>query len=95
MRQRNIPRQRGEQRERESGRPLWLATIAGAAPARSALNLRLALACFGFVICATGGILALVLGVVPFGVVLLIGAAIAVIDGVVVIVRKRRRRAGE
>jgi hypothetical protein len=51
------------------------------------------LACFGFVICATGGILALVLGVVPFGIVLLVGAGIAVVDGVVVIVRKRRRRA--
>jgi hypothetical protein len=75
----------------ESGRPRWLATIGGAAPARSALSLRLFLACFGFVICATGGIIALALGVVAFGVVLLIGAAIAAIDGVVVIIRKRQR----
>jgi membrane protein implicated in regulation of membrane protease activity len=69
--------------------------IGGAAPAQSALTLRLVLATFGLVVCVAGGILFLVLDLpVAFAVALFVLAAIALVDLVVVARRKRRGEPG-
>jgi membrane protein implicated in regulation of membrane protease activity len=71
------------------------AGIGGAAPAQSALTLRLVLAAFGLVVCVAGGILFLVLDrPIAFAVVLFLLAAIALVDLVVVVRRKRRGEPG-
>jgi hypothetical protein len=68
--------------------------MAGAAPARSALTLRLVLAAFGFVVCAAGCVVAIVRDLPVIAVVLAIAALIAVVDIVVVARRKRRGEPG-
>lgn len=66
-----------------------------AARDRSPLTLRLVLAVFGLVVCLAGGAVAL-LSPLPtwFGVALLVLAAVAVVDLVVVIRRKARGEPG-
>ncbi len=74
------------------------AGIGGAAPARSALTVRLILAGFGVVVFALGALGALasaaVAGRSGFAVVLAVLAAVAAIDFVVVVHRKRRGEPG-
>ncbi len=71
------------------------AGLGGAAPAQSALTLRLVLAAFGFVVCTAGGVVFLVAGVpTAFAVVLFVLAAVAVVDLVVVARRKARGEPG-
>jgi len=70
------------------------AGIGGAPPARSALTLRLILAGFGVVVCALGALSAAVAGRSGFAVVLAVLAAVAAIDFVVVVHRKRRGEPG-
>lgn len=66
------------------------AGIGGAPPAGSALTLRLILAGFGVVVCALGALAsAAVAGRSGFAVVLAVLAAVAAIDFVVVVHRKR------
>jgi hypothetical protein len=71
------------------------AGIGGAAPAQSALTLRLVLATFGLVVCLGAAVLWLVndLPVWP-AVVLFVLAAIAAVDLAVVVRRKRRGEPG-
>jgi hypothetical protein len=71
------------------------AGLGGAAPAQSALTLRLVLAVFGLVVCLAGGVLVL-LSPVPawFGVALLVLAVIAAVDLVVILRRKARGEPG-
>ena len=66
-----------------------LSSRIGAEPALSALTLRMVLAAFGFLVCLAGAIVAFVLGVVAFGVILLALALVGLIDGVVILVRRR------
>jgi hypothetical protein len=67
----------------------------GAASARSALTLRLVLAAFGLVLCTVLGVLALASDVSPaYAVVLLLLAAVALVDLVVVARRKLRGEPG-
>ena len=63
----------------------------------SALNLRLAMALFGLVFCAVAGALILALtDLAVFGIILIVLAAIAAVDAVVVQARRRaRKRAGD
>jgi membrane protein implicated in regulation of membrane protease activity len=71
------------------------AGIGGAAPARSALTLRLVLAVFGLVVCVAGGIAFLAAGAPLWvAVVLFAFAAVAVADLVVVARRKARGEPG-
>jgi membrane protein implicated in regulation of membrane protease activity len=71
------------------------AGIGGAAPAQSALTLRLVLAAFGLVVCAVGGVVLLAAGApVVFAVVLFVLAAVALVDLVVVARRKLRGEPG-
>lgn len=71
------------------------AGIGGAAPARSALTVRLILAGFGVVVFALGALAsAAVAGRSGFAVVLAVLAAVAAIDFVVVVHRKRRGEPG-
>jgi membrane protein implicated in regulation of membrane protease activity len=71
------------------------AGFAGAAPAQSALTLRLVLAAFGLIVCVAGGIVFLVAGVpVWAAVVLFVLAAVAAVDLVVVLRRKARGEPG-
>jgi membrane protein implicated in regulation of membrane protease activity len=71
------------------------AGFGGAAPAQSALTLRLVLAAFGLVVCVAGGIVLLVAGVpVWIAVVLFVLAAVALVDLVVVARRKARGEPG-
>jgi membrane protein implicated in regulation of membrane protease activity len=71
------------------------AGIGGAAPAQSALTLRLVLAAVGLVVCVAGGVLALVAGTpLWFSVVLFVLAAVALVDLVVVARRKLRGEPG-
>ena len=56
-----------------------LSSRIGAEPALSALSLRLVLACFGFVVCLAGAVVALALGVVGFAVILFVLAAIGLV----------------
>ena len=69
--------------------------IGGAVPAISALTLRLWLAVFGLVICTTFAIWSYLINApIGFVVVLLALAAVAVIDIVVILRRKRRGEPG-
>ena len=69
------------------------AGIAGAAPARSALTLRLVLAAFGFIVCSIGAALAVTVVNAPvLAAVLAFLAAVAVAD---IIVVTRRKLLGE
>jgi membrane protein implicated in regulation of membrane protease activity len=71
------------------------AGIGGAAPAQSALTLRLVLATFGLVVCLAGGVLVLAAGApLWFAVVLFVLAAVALVDLVVVARRKLRGEPG-
>jgi membrane protein implicated in regulation of membrane protease activity len=71
------------------------AGIGGAAPAQSALTLRLVLAAFGLVVCVAGGIVLLAADVpVAFAVVLFVLAGVALVDLVVVARRKLRGEPG-
>jgi membrane protein implicated in regulation of membrane protease activity len=58
----------------------------------SALNLRLWLAIFGLVACTLLAVLAFWVGLEPLGYLLVLGAVIAVVDIVVVQLRRRARR---
>jgi hypothetical protein len=71
------------------------AGFAGAPPAQSALTLRLVLAVFGLVVCVAGGLgwLATDLPVWP-AVLLLVFAAVAAVDIVVILRRKARGEPG-
>jgi hypothetical protein len=71
------------------------AGIGGAAPAQSALTLRLVLAAFGLVVCTVFAVLAFAAGVpVVFPVVLVVLAVVALVDLVVVARRKLRGEPG-
>jgi membrane protein implicated in regulation of membrane protease activity len=71
------------------------AGVGGAAPAQSALTLRLVLAAFGLVVCVAGGIVVLAAGApLWFSVVLFVLAAVALVDLVVVARRKLRGEPG-
>jgi hypothetical protein len=71
------------------------AGFGGAAPARSALTLRLVLAVFGLVVCIAGGVAFLVAGApVWVAVALFVLAAVALVDLVVVARRKLRGEPG-
>jgi hypothetical protein len=71
------------------------AGIGGAAPAQSALTLRLVLAAFGLVVCTGFAVLAFAADVpVVFPVVLVVLAVIALVDLIVVARRKRRGEPG-
>ena len=71
------------------------AGIGGAAPAQSALSLRLVLAVFGLVVCLAGGLLVLISPLPAwFGVALLVLAAVAAVDLVVILRRKARGEPG-
>ena len=80
------------------GRPGYhdaTAGIGGAAPAVSALTLRLCLAVFGLVICTAFAIwFYLINAPIGFPAVLLVLAAVAVIDIAVIVRRKRRGEPG-
>ena len=71
------------------------AGMGGAAPAQSALTLRLVLAVFGLVVCLAGGVVAL-LSPLPawFGIALLVLAAVAAVDLFVILRRKARGEPG-
>lgn len=68
------------------------AGIGGAPPARSALGLRLALAIFGLIVCIGGAVAFAVVGAPAGSVAMVILAAIAVVDCVVVARRMVRER---
>ena len=71
------------------------AGIGGAAPAQSALTLRLVLAVFGVVVCVAGGILFLAAGLPVWTAVLLfVAAAVALVDIGVIVRRKARGEPG-
>ena len=71
------------------------AGFGGAAPARSALTLRLILAAFGLVVCVAGGVVFLTAGLpVWAAVVLFVFGAVAAVDLVVVARRKARGEPG-
>jgi hypothetical protein len=87
-------RQAREQRAREDYHDPT-AGFAGAAPARSALTLRLTLAAFGLVSCALGAAAFLILADVPvIAGILAFLAAVAIADIVVVARRKLRGEPG-
>ena len=72
-----------------------LAGVAGAAPARSALTLRIVLATFGLLVCAAGAVvLWLADAPVVYPTLAAVFALVALVDLVVVIRRKRRGEAG-
>ena len=71
------------------------AGIGGAAPAQSALTLRLVLAAFGLVVCTVFGLLVLrTEAPVGFAVALFVLAVVAAVDIVVILRRKRRGEPG-
>ena len=71
------------------------AGVGGAAPAQSALTLRLVLAAFGLVVCLAGAVVLLVAGApVAVAVVFLVLAGVALVDLVVVARRKARGEPG-
>jgi membrane protein implicated in regulation of membrane protease activity len=71
------------------------AGLGGAAPARSALTLRLVLAVFGLAVCVAGGIVFLSVGLpVWTAIVLFVFAGIALVDIAVVARRKARGEPG-
>ncbi|MGY1813949.1 DUF6343 family protein [Blastococcus sp. SYSU D00820] len=92
------PRRRRSRADYERGLPDHhdpTAGFAGAAPAQSALTLRLVLAAFGLVVCLVGGLLWLATDLPAWpAVVLLVLAAVAAVDLVVVIRRKARGEPG-
>ena len=69
--------------------------LAGAAPARSALTLRLVLAGFGLLVCAGGAVLFAALGASWTVVLALTVLALVAIDLVVIVRRKRRGEPGQ
>jgi hypothetical protein len=94
----NEPRRPRSREDYEKGLPDYhdpTAGFAGAAPAQSALTLRLLLALFGLVVCVAGGIgwLATELPAWP-AVVLFVLAAVAVVDIGVIVRRKARGEPG-
>ena len=71
------------------------AGIGGAAPAQSALTLRLVLAVFGLVVCVAAGVVALMAPLPTwFAVALLVLGAVAAVDLVVILRRKARGEPG-
>ena len=92
------PERRRSREDYERGLPDYhdpTAGLGGAAPAQSALTLRLVLAAFGFVTCLVGGVAFLSAGVRAWITVLCFGfAAVALVDLVVVIGRKARGEPG-
>jgi membrane protein implicated in regulation of membrane protease activity len=92
------PRRPRSREEYERGLPDHhdpTAGFAGAAPAQSALTLRLVLAAFGLVVCLGAAVLWLVLDLPVWpAVVLFVLAAVAAVDLVVVTRRKRRGEPG-
>jgi membrane protein implicated in regulation of membrane protease activity len=92
------PREPRSRADYERGLPDYhdpTAGFAGAAPARSALTLRLILAVFGLVVCVAGGIVFLAAGLpVWTTVVLFVLAAVAALDLVVIVRRKARGEPG-
>jgi hypothetical protein len=93
MPRRHAPRGREELAREDYHDPF--AGFAGAPPARSALTLRLVLACFGLVICSLGATALVTIANLPVlaGVFALL-AATAVVDIVVVARRKLRGEPG-
>jgi hypothetical protein len=91
-------RRRRSRADYERGLPGYhdpTAGFAGAAPAQSALTLRLVLACFGLVVCIGGGLGWLATDLPPWlGVVLLMLGAVALVDIVVILRRKARGEPG-
>jgi hypothetical protein len=92
------PRNRRSRADYERGLPDYhdpTAGFAGAAPAQSALTLRLVLAVFGVVVCVAGGVLFLAAGVPAWAAIaLFVLAAVALVDLGVIIRRKRRGEPG-
>ena len=92
------PEGRRSREDYERGLPDYhdpTAGIGGAAPAQSALTLRLVLAVFGLLICLAGGVIFLVADVpVWVAVVFFVFAAVALVDLIVVIRRKARGEPG-
>jgi hypothetical protein len=92
------PREPRSRADYERGLPDYhdpTAGFAGAAPARSALTLRLILAVFGLVVCVAGGIVFLAAGLpVWTTVVLFVLAVVAALDLVVIVWRKARGEPG-
>jgi len=72
------------------------AGFGGAAPARSALTLRLILAVFGLIVCIGGGLAWLAAEELPAwpGIALLVLGAVTVVDIVVIVRRKARGEPG-
>jgi Family of unknown function (DUF6343) len=90
---RHPPRGREELAREDYHDPL--AGFAGAPPARSALTLRLILACFGVVVCSLGAAALVTVANVPaFAGILAFLAAVAVADIIVVTRRKLRGEPG-
>jgi membrane protein implicated in regulation of membrane protease activity len=92
------PREPRSRADYERGLPDYhdpTAGFAGAAPARSALTLRLILAVFGLVVCVAGGIVFLAAGLPMWTTaVLFVLAAVAALDLVVIVRRKARGEPG-
>jgi hypothetical protein len=81
-------------RQRQPARPGYhdpLAGIGGAAPASSALTLRLVLAAFGLVCCAAGAVLFALAGVPAGWIVVLAALALAAAIDLVVVARRKLR----
>jgi Family of unknown function (DUF6343) len=71
------------------------AGVAGAAPARSALTLRIVLATFGLLVCGAGAAVLWVVDVpAAFSVIAALFAVVAIVDLLVVVRRKRRGEPG-
>ena len=70
------------------------AGLGGAAPARSALTLRLVLATFGLLVCAVGAVVFWVVDARLYSAIAAVFALVAVVDLALVIRRKRRGEPG-
>ena len=70
------------------------AGLGGAAPARSALTLRLVLATFGLLVCAVGTVVFWVVDARVYSAIAAIFALVALVDLTLVIRRKRRGEPG-
>jgi membrane protein implicated in regulation of membrane protease activity len=92
------PREPRSREDYERGLPGYhdpTAGFGGAAPAQSALTLRLVLAVFGVVVCVAGGMAVLALEAPTWAaVVLFLLGAVAVVDIVVIARRKARGEPG-
>lgn len=91
------PRPERTRKDYERGLPGYhdpTAGFGGAAPAQSALTLRAVLAGFGLVFCTAAAIVMIMVGLVAFGVLLAVLAAVALVDLAWVIHRKRRGEPG-